>query len=160
FISSARFSTDGETVVYSATWDGRPSELFTTRAGSTESRALGVTSAEILAVSSSDEMALLLEPHYTIGWMRSGTLARAPLSGGAPRQVLDDVQDAAWSPDGRALAVVHAVGGRYRLEYPPGKVLYETQTWIDQPRFSRDGRLIAFLDHLALGDDRGRVAVV
>src|SRR5262249_40916687 len=56
--------------------------------------------------------------------------------------------------------VVHAVGGRYRLEYPPGKVLYETQTWIDQPRFSRDGRLIAFLDHLALGDDRGRVAVV
>src|SRR6185503_8780881 len=50
--------------------------------------------------------------------------------------------------------------GRYRLEYPSGKILYETSTWISSPRFSRDGKHIAFLDHPFNGDDRGRVAVV
>src|SRR5438034_1026004 len=97
-IFSARFSPDSETVIYSASWDGHPAELFSTRPGSPESRALGLPSGEILSVSASGEMALLLDPHFTTGWMRSGTLARAPLSGGVPRQVLSDVQDADWSP--------------------------------------------------------------
>jgi len=158
-IFSARFTPDGETVVYSASWDGSPAEVFTTRSGSPESRPLGLRSAEILSVSGSGEMALLLDAHYTLGWMRSGTLARAPLAGGVPRQVLQDVQDADWAPDGRSLAVARRVGGRYRLEYPTGKVLYETGTWISSPRIARDGRRIAFLDHPSLGDDRGRVAV-
>jgi Tol biopolymer transport system component len=159
-IFSARFSPDGETVIYSASWDGHPAELFSTRPGSPESRALGLPSGEILSVSASGEMALLLDPRFTTGWMRSGTLARAPLSGGVPRQVLSDVQDADWSPDGQGLAVARTVSGRYRLEYPAGKVLYETETWLSSPRFSRDGKRIAFIDHPSFGDDRGRVAVV
>jgi len=156
---SARFTPDGETVIYSASWDGQPAEVFTTRPGSPESRSLGLPSAEIVSVSASGELALLLDMHYTQGWMRSGILARAPLSGGVPRQVLRDVQDAAWGPDGREFAVARIVGGRYRLEYPIGKSLYETDAWVSSPRMSRDGRRIAFLDHPALGDDRGRVAV-
>jgi Tol biopolymer transport system component len=158
-IFSARFTPDGETVVYSASWDGHPAELFTTRPGSPESRPLGLPSAEVLSVSGSGEMALLLDAHYTLGYMRSGTLARAPLSGGVPRQVLQEVQDADWSPDGKGLAVARTVAGRYRLEYPAGKVLYETGNWLSSPRFSRDGKRIAFLDHPSLGDNRGRVAV-
>ena len=55
--------------------------------------------------------------------IRAGTLARAPLAGGAPRAVLDGVISADWSPDGRELAV--SLGSR--LEYPIGKVLYETE---------------------------------
>jgi hypothetical protein len=48
----------------------------------------------------------------------------------------------------------------YRLQYPVDHVLYETNGWISDPRFSRDGRRIAFLDHPIFGDDQGFVAVV
>jgi Tol biopolymer transport system component len=159
-IFSARYTPDGGTVVYAAAWDGHPTALFTARPGSPESRPLDLPPAEILSVSSTGDLALLLDRHFTIGWQRSGTLARAPLSGGVPREVMRDVEDADWAPDGQALAVVRTVGGRYRLEYPTGKVLYETDQWISSPRFSRDGRRIAFIDHPAAGDNRGRIAVV
>jgi eukaryotic-like serine/threonine-protein kinase len=159
-ILSARFTPDGETIVYSAAWNGAPSELFTSRPGSPESRPMDMPSAEILAISKTGEMAVLQDTHYTSGFMRSGTLAQAPLAGGAPRQVLEDVEDADWSPNGEGLAVVRRASGRYRLEFPVGKVLYETEAWISCPRFSRDGKRIAFLDHPGFGDSRGVVAVV
>jgi len=52
------------------------------------------------------------------------------------------------------------VGGRNRLEYPVGKVLYETGGWISHPRISPKGDLVAFLDHPLQGDDTGSVAIV
>jgi Tol biopolymer transport system component len=159
-IASGRFTPDGESVVYSAAWEGSPTELFTTRPGSPESRSLGLPSATILSVSVSGEMAVLLDAHFTFGFMRSGTLARAPLAGGVPRPVLENVQDACWSPDGQSLAVVRSLGGRYRLEYPVGTVLYETGAWLSSVRVSRDGSHIGFIDHPGLGDTRGRVAAV
>ena len=159
-IFSARFSPGADTVIYSAAWDGRPTELFSTTGGSPESRSLDLPSAAILAVSSTGEMALLMDPHFTNGWMRSGTLARVPLAGGVPREVMRDVEDADWGPDGQTLAVARSVAGRYRLEYPAGKVLYETAQWLSSPRVSRDGRRVAFIDHPAPGDNRGRVALV
>ena len=39
FLTGARFAPDGQTIVYSAAWDGKPSEIFTTRVGSSESRS-------------------------------------------------------------------------------------------------------------------------
>ena len=160
FIMSGRFAPDGETVVYSAAWDGKAAAIFTTRSGTPESRAVDLPPAEIISVSRSGELAILLNAHFTVGWQRQGTLARASLAGGAPREVMQDVQDADWAPDGEGLAVVRTVAGRYRLEYPTGKVLYETDAWMTNPRFSPDGKLIAFIDHPSPGDDRGRVAVV
>jgi eukaryotic-like serine/threonine-protein kinase len=159
-VNGARFAPDGDTVVFSAAWEGKQSEIFTTRAGSPESRPLGLPTADVLSISKSGDLAILIDPHYKIGWMRSGTLARVPLAGGAPREVMQEVEDADWAPDGEGLAVVHADAGHYRLEYPTGRVLYETATWMSSPRFSPDGRLIAFIDHPAIGDDRGRAAVV
>ena len=90
----------------------------------------------------------------------SGTLARMPLVGGAPRQVLEDVHWADWSPDGSSLAIVRNVGGKDRLEFPIGKVLYETSGWISHPRFSPKGDRLAFIDHAVQGDSIGSVAVV
>ncbi len=159
-VFSARFAPDGETIVYGASWDGNPKELFTARAGSPESRSLDLPPAEILSISPSGEMALLLEPRFTQAWQRSGTLARAPMAGGAPRPVLEHVGDADWDPAGQNLAVAREEASRYRLEYPSGKRLYETDAWISSLRFSRDGKHVAFLDHAVNGDDRGRVAVV
>jgi eukaryotic-like serine/threonine-protein kinase len=105
-------------------------------------------------------MAVSVGAHFTVGFQTSGTLARVPLGGGAPREVLEDVVDADWSPDGKDLAVAHLADGRFRLEYPIGKVLYKGTAWLSHVRFSPDGRLIAFLDHQEVGESLGVVKVV
>jgi eukaryotic-like serine/threonine-protein kinase len=160
-IRSARFAPDGQTILYSAAWQGNPTEIFAARQGTVESRSLGLGQTELLSVSSTGEMALSLGSHPAGTWVNVGTLARAPLAGGAPRPILEDVEWADWSPDGNSLAVVHSVGGRDRLEYPIGKVLYETSGgWISYPRVSPKGDYVAFIDHPNQGDDGGSVAVV
>jgi eukaryotic-like serine/threonine-protein kinase len=159
-IRSARFASDGQTILYSAAWQGNPVEVFSARPEAAESRNLGLVHTQLLAVSQTGEMAVSLGSHRIGTWVNVGTLARAPLSGGAPREVLENVQWADWSPDGSNLVVVRDVGGRNRLEYPAGKVLYETGGWISHPRMSPKGDMIAFLDHPLEGDDSGSVAVV
>ena len=159
-IGSARFAPDGQTIVYSAAWDGKPSELFSTRADSTESRPLGLPSGDVLSISSTGEMAISLGRRYTMGFETTGTLATVSLGGGTPRAVLDDVEDADWSPDGKQLAVSRHVGTKRRLEYPIGKVLYEPAGWVSNVRVSPDGRLIAFVDHPEQGDSNGALRVV
>jgi Tol biopolymer transport system component/predicted Ser/Thr protein kinase len=160
-IRSARFAPDGQTILYSAAWQGNPGEIFAARQGTVESRSLGLGRAELLAVSSTGEMALSLDSRPVGTWVNMGTLARAPLAGGAPRPVLENVEWADWSPDGNSLAVVRNVGGRDRLEFPIGKVLYETSGgWISYPRVSPKGDYVAFIDHPNQGDDGGAVALV
>jgi eukaryotic-like serine/threonine-protein kinase len=156
----ARFAPDGQTLVYSGAWNGNPSEIFSTRAGLFESRSLGLTNADVLAISSTGEMAVLLKRQFMGQLIHKGTLARVPMIGGTPREVLEDVQEADWSPDGKDLAVVRYVDGRNRLEYPIGKVLYETAGYISYPRISPKGDRVAFMDHALQWDNRGRVAVV
>jgi len=160
FIFHARFAPDGQTLVYSGAWNGNPSEIFSTRAGLSESRPLGLTKADVLAISSTGEMAVLLKRQLMGQLIRKGTLARVPMIGGTPREVLEDVQEADWSPDGKDLAVVRYIDGRNRLEYPIGKVLYETAGYISYPRISPKGNRVAFMDHALQWDNRGRVAVV
>src|SRR5262249_54380824 len=82
---NARFAPDGQAVVYSAAWEGRPLEIFSTRVDSTESRPLGLPSGDVLAISSSGEMLVSLGRRYVTGYETTGTLARVPLGGGAPR---------------------------------------------------------------------------
>jgi DNA-binding winged helix-turn-helix (wHTH) protein/WD40 repeat protein len=160
-VRSARFAPDGQSVVYGAAWDGKPSELFWTKAGSFESRPLGVA-GDILTISSSGEMAVLQNQRF--GAVASqGTLALTSLTGSAPRKLLDNVQDADWSPDGSKLAVIHYVSnGRCELEYPPGKVLYETTggMWLSHSRVSPRGDQIAFLEHPWAGDDDGFLEIL
>jgi eukaryotic-like serine/threonine-protein kinase len=160
-IRSARFAPDGQTILYSAAWQGNPVETFSARQGMVESRSLGLGRAELMAISSRGEMALSLGSHPVGTWINVGTLARAPLAGGAPRPVMEDVEWADWSPDGNTLCVVRNVAGRDRLEYPVGKVLYETSGgWISYPRVSPKGDVVAFMDHPNQGDDGGSIAVV
>jgi eukaryotic-like serine/threonine-protein kinase len=160
FVFSARFAPDGQTIVYGASWEGRPFLLYSTRAEGPESRPFDLPPSDILAISRAGEMAVSLGRRYIVGSLTLGTLARVPLVGGAARQVLTDVEGADWSPDGRDLAVTRVVDGRYRLEYPIGRVLYETSGWVSHPRVSPDGRSVAFIDHHVYADDRGFVAVI
>jgi Tol biopolymer transport system component len=105
-------------------------------------------------------MAVLLKRQFMGQLIYKGTLARVPMIGGTPREILEDVQEADWSPDGKELAVVRYVNGRNRLEYPIGKVLYETAGYISYPRISPKGDRVAFMDHALQWDNRGRVTVV
>ena len=159
-IRSARFAPDGQTILYSAAWQGNPTDVFTARPEAPESRSMGLSHTQLMSVSSAAELALLLDSKAIGTWVNMGTLARAPLAGGAPRDVLEQVQWADWGPDGNSLAVVRDFGGKNRLEYPIGKPLYETGGWVGHPRVSPKGDLIAFLDHPTQGDDAGSVAMV
>jgi len=159
-VRSARFAPDGQTILYSASWQGNPVEVFTARKESSESRALGMNRTQLMSVSDTGEMAVLLGSHPIGTWVSVGTLARAPLAGGAPREIVDQVQWADWGPDSSSLAIVRDVNGQNRLEYPPGRVLYETGGWIGHIRISPKGDHIAFLDHPVQGDDSGSVAIV
>jgi Tol biopolymer transport system component/predicted Ser/Thr protein kinase len=159
-IRSARFGPDGQTILYSAAWQGNPSDVYTARPEAPESRSLGLGHTLLASVSSTGEMAVLLNSHAISTWSNVGTLARAPLIGGAPREVVEQVQWADWSPDGASVAIVRDVDGRNRLEFPVGKVLYETGGWIGHPRVSPKGDRVAFIDHPIQGDDGGSVAVV
>jgi serine/threonine protein kinase/Tol biopolymer transport system component len=159
-IRSARFAPDGQTILYSAAWQGTPVDVFTARPEAPEARSMGLSRTQLVSVSSASEMAVLLNSKAIGTWVNMGTLARAPLVGGAPREVLEHVQWADWSADGTNLVVVRDFGGRNRLEYPVGKPLYETGGWIGHPRFSPKGDLIAFIDHPVQGDDSGSLAVI
>ena len=159
-VLAARFAPDGQTIVYSAAWDGRKPELFTTRPDSAESRSLDLPGAMVLAVSSTGEIAVSLNRHFVVGYEGTGTLARVPLAGGSPREVLEGAQDADWSPDGKELAVCRVAGNRSRVEYPVGKVLYEAAGWVRGVRVSPDGRLLAFVDCPQRGNNDGHLKIV
>ena len=152
-ITFARFAPDGRTLVYAASWEGAPLELFSTQPGTPESRTIGLQ-ADLQAVSQRGEMAVLLtRPGNSV-------LARMPIGGGAPREVLENVQSADWGPDGDSLAVVHTVDGRDRIEFPIGRTLYEAQGWLSDLAVSPKGDRIAFAEHPVAIDNRGDVAMI
>jgi len=138
-VSAARFTPDGG-IAYSASWEGTPYELYTSRINSVEARDLGIASRELLAVSSTGDVALVVKANDI-----SGTLAVVSISGGAPREITTEVVGADWSPDGSKLAVVRRMNnGRYQIEYPLGTILYRSPTRIRDLRVSPDGTQLAF----------------
>jgi eukaryotic-like serine/threonine-protein kinase len=159
-ITSARISPDGQTLLCAARFS-HAFQLYSIRFDSIGVRPLGVDADQILASSSKGDVAILESQRSLTGSTGVGLMARLPLGGGAPKMVMKDVQSADWAPDGSELAIAHYIPEKrvYRLEYPVGRVLYETAGWIGDVRFSADGNTIAFVDHPVFGDDGGYVAV-
>lgn len=149
-IIASKFAPHG-TVVYTAAWDGAQPALFVGQPGSREARPLELPSGTIQSVSASGEMAILIGA-ADAGSL--GTLARAPLAGGAPRAILENVSFADWGPGGDSLAVIRTENGKHRIEYPIGTVLYETPS-LQSPAFlsvSPGGDRLAFFDFTNDGD--------
>jgi Tol biopolymer transport system component len=149
-IRSARIAPDGETILYGALWDGGLCQVHSTRIDNPESRALELPNANLLAVSSNGDLAIALGPNRD-GVFTYGTLARVPIAGGAPRELVEDVKFADWSPDGSNLAIVRGVDGVDRLEYPLGTVRFRPAegdgTGLGFVRVGPDGRTLAFVHY-------------
>jgi len=160
-VTAARFAPDGQNVIYSAAWGGNlHPDVFSTRVDGVMSRPLGVNDADVLAISTQGELALLQGWRRFFAWERRGMLARMPLSGGAPREMLDGVESADWSRDRTQLAVIRSEP-RYQVEFPVGHVLWTPSAgWLSDLRISPDGQHVAFFEHPIAGDNRGNVCIV
>jgi serine/threonine protein kinase len=159
-ISAARFAPDGQTIIYSASWNGRPYDIYTTRPESSESRALGLPKSDLLAVSSRGELAVARNIKVFGLDVFTGTLARVPLEGGMPREIMPRVQFADWAGDDSTLAIVHAVNGRSVLEYPPGRALAESSGHLAFPRISPFGGQFAYFEYPDPSQDAGNLVLV
>jgi Tol biopolymer transport system component len=160
-VGAARFAPDGRTVLYTADWDGKPYGLYSARPGSAEPHPLGFDNTWLLAISPTEEMAVLRDPLVCPGPYGIGTLALTSLDGGSPRNKLEHAEWADWSPDGKGLAIVRAdLGGKFVLEYPIGNPLYTTAGWITHPRVSRKGDVVAFIEHPLESVLGGEIVVV
>jgi eukaryotic-like serine/threonine-protein kinase len=159
-IYGAKFAPDGQSILYSAAWNGaEKQEVYTTRIDALMSRPIDLTDSQILSISAKGEVAIQQKANKEA--FPSGMLSVVPLTGGAPRELLGDVLDAGWSPDGESLAAVHVVSGENRLEYPIGKAIHTTSTGnFRNVAVSPDGKEVAFFDHPNAGDTRGYIAIV
>jgi hypothetical protein len=159
-VYGARFAPDGRTVHFSAAWSGGLPELYTTASDSRVVRGLGIGQAQLLSVSASGDLAVMLHPQFPTGFGLKGTLAIVPQLGGTPRELATDVFYADWAPDGANLAVVRSGDEGSSLEFPLGRQIFRSTGFVTDPRVSPAGDRVAFLDHPRAGDSAGRVTVV
>ncbi|MDL2717180.1 MAG: WD40 repeat domain-containing serine/threonine protein kinase [Acidobacteriota bacterium] len=159
-IGKARFAPGGQDVIYDASWQGEPWQLFSTPVADPKERPLGQGDVQLMDLSPAGEMALRLKSKVADTWQFEGTLARSAVGGDlAPKALLGGVLQSASGPKGE-FALVRQAGGRTFLEYPQGKVRVESAGWFGDLRFSSDGKLLAYVDHPAAGDDAGRVSIL
>jgi len=159
-VYAARFARDGQEIIYGAAWNAKPQQLFSTVGNSLLPQPLQITGADLLAVSPTNELAIATHAiHSGHLDVENGTLAEVPMAAASPREILQDVSAADWDTKGQ-LAVVHVAGGQNRLEFPVGRVLYQTNGRITHICISPSGEWIAFMNHPDPWDDRGTVDIV
>ena len=162
-VEQARFAQDGKTVVYSGSLGGAPPDTYIVRDDYPESVSARLEGAILLAVSRTDQLAVLVRARHFIHREYFGTLATVSLGGGAPREMLENVEEADWTPDGGEMAVITGNPREFtmRLEYPIGKVLVpESSNWMSGMRISPDGKRVAYFRHPENDDDRGDVITI
>jgi dipeptidyl aminopeptidase/acylaminoacyl peptidase len=160
-VVTARFTPDGRNVFFTGSGVGEPMHVYSTTLDRPDYHLVPLDAAELLAISSRGDLAVALHPVWRLFEDGGrGMLATMPMVGGAPRELLDQVGYADWAPDGASLAVVHQVQSSSRLEFPIGRVLYESGGWLSHPRVSPRGDRVAFIDHPSLYDYPGELMVV
>jgi len=158
-VYAARFAPDGRSIYYSAAWKGQPVQIYSTVADSPESRPLNLVNSTLFAASSS-ELAISLGCKDRYIGNCEGTLATVPISGGSPRQIAEGVLSADWTADGSDMAVIREVGGKYRVEFPRGKVIYESVNSLGYLRISPRADAVAFAEFVSLDGDAASVVAL
>ena len=153
-VENARFTPDGATILYGATWDGDRSRTYMLRRDSPESLPLDPVGAIVESIFPSGEQLTRLSSS------EKDVLATVPITGGAPRPILEDVQSADASPSDGQLAIVKESSGNNRIEYPPGNVIYATPTFVGYLRFAPNGKFLAFTEWPVSNDDIGWVTII
>lgn len=158
-IFQARFAPDGQSVFYSAAWDGQPVGVYATDPSSPESRPLGLSQSSLFAVSAS-QLAISIGCNHLFMGVCEGTLGTVPASGGAPREIVDSVVSADWLPDGSEMAAIRENNGKFQVEFPLGKPIYESETWLNSLRVSPRGDAVALVQYSTDGADIGRIIIL
>jgi eukaryotic-like serine/threonine-protein kinase len=159
-VSTARFTPDGRSFVYSASWDGAPYEIFLGRPGSPDARDLALSTGRILSISASSDMAVVFGPQNIQQPFGVRTLGRVPMAGGARRDLFTGVVDADWIPASDELAIVRDPGSSrpWTVEFPAGTIVHEARAaW--SLRVSPDGSRIAFFEGPGLFTTEPRASV-
>ena len=158
-IYAARFASDGRSIYYSASWNSQPVQLYSTVPDSPESRPLNLINSTLFAASPS-ELAISLGCTDRYIGNCQGTLATVPVSGGSPREIAADTLSADWTTDGSEMAVIRQVEGKYRVEFPRGKVIYESVRSLGYLRISPRGNAVAFAEFVSVDGDAGLVVAL
>jgi eukaryotic-like serine/threonine-protein kinase len=160
-LGNARFSSNGQNILYTAAMEGAEPEIYTVAVSAVGGHSLGIKNALLLAVSSKGELAVALNPKVVSALLFPGELARTYADNGAPKPEIENVQAADFTPDGSELAIVRYVVADQmcQLEYPVGKILHRDRA-INDIRFSPNGKYLAFITHDNASDDRGNVVIM
>ncbi len=160
-VRGARFTPDGQTVVFSAAWGGEPFRLHMKRLSDPEELPFGPDDTQLFGISSSSELLVLLNRQLVSSpFGPTGTLGRLPLTGGAPREIVDSVEAGDWIGTSGEIALVRDAGTTRRLELPAGHVVYETAGWLSDLRVRPDGQAAAFVEHPLRESLGGQLVVI
>jgi Tol biopolymer transport system component len=155
----AGFAPDEQTFLFSRFRRGSPS-IHLGRIGNEESRPLGLENAIFQDISPTGELLIKRHDGPFVWGNVPGTLSRIALTGGSPRDIASDVYWAKWAPDGKNIAAIRRVSGKFVLQYPLGTTLYTSPFDLRNLAISPRGDRIAFVEYPILDDFRGSVAVV
>ena len=162
-LGAARFTGDGQNIVYTAAWEGLLPEVFVVPANQTGGRSLELKNAALLAVARTGEIAVALAPRPLVGagFFAPGTLARVSMTGGAPKAEIENILAADYTPDGSSMAIVRVLPDPRSclVEFPVGTVLFRAP-YVSDLRFSPDGQHLALIAHPNPTDDRGTVVIL
>jgi hypothetical protein len=141
-VSSARFTSDGQSIVYSASWEGQPYAVFLGRPATPDARDLQLKDARVMSISRAGDMAVVFGPQNITNTFGPNTLARIPMAGGARVDLLTGVVDADWIPGTDTLAVIRDPGNNrpWTVEFPAGTIVHDAPAaW--SLRVSPDGNV-------------------
>jgi eukaryotic-like serine/threonine-protein kinase len=158
-VYAARFAADGRSIFYSASWNGQPVQLYSTMPDSPESRPLNVVNSTLFAASPT-ELAISIGCKDRYIGNCQGTLGLLPVAGGAPREIASDVLSADWTADHSEMAAIRMVEGKYRVEFPRGKVIYENVSPLGYIRISPRGDAVAFAEFINVEGDGGSIMAI
>jgi hypothetical protein len=160
-VSAARFTPDGESVVYSASWEGQPYGAFLGRPFNPDARDLQLKDARIMSISRAGDMAVLFGPQNITSTFGARTLARIPMAGGARDDLLTGVVEADWIPGTDTLALVRDPGSNrpWTVEFPAGTIVHEAPAaW--SLRVSPDGSRVAFFEGVLSDAPQSTITVI